>query len=461
LCYVACACWLLSARVARANGAFPGSQGIMTPDALPHEIVLATNFGLVLSEDDGKTWTWTCESTQSAYGSLYQMGPAPRNRIYTVALAGLAFTDDSSCTWNLAGGLAAGATVTDAFADPTNGDRVLSIVSQAGDAGVIYQVFESADAGSTLGTLRYAAPAGDHLSGIEIARSAPMTVYTTLTSGTTSLVPKLARSDDGGRTWMTHDLSAMLGAGVTSIRLISIDPQNPSTVFMRVASGMASLGTVEERIAVTTDSGASITTPLTLPGGNVQAFVRTPTGHLIVGGVLGLNPVAYRSTDGGASFQALPTPPFLSGLSARGTTVFGVTDNMKDGYAIATSADDGMTWQRLMSYADIAAIRACVMQSCQDDCLMRADLAQWPDTFCAATAPPPPADAGAGTPDASSTGTGGHAADAGAGGTAGSGGSSGGCHCATGSLATPGPGYAGVGALCIALVCWRRRRRSR
>jgi hypothetical protein len=456
LSFLACACWLLSARAAHANGAFPGSQSIITPDALPHEIVLATNFGLVLSEDDGKTWTWTCETAQSLNGSLYQMGPSPRNRSYTVALDGLAFTDDSSCTWNVAGGLGAGATVLDAFPDPTNGDRVLTIVSQPGDAGAIYQVFESADGGTTMGTLRYAAPAGDHLSGIEIARSAPMTVYTTLTSGTTSLAPKLARSDDGGRTWTVHDLSAMLGAGVTSIRLISVDPTNPDKVFMRVASGTGTAA--EERVAVTTDAGVSITTPLTLPGGNVQAFVRTTTGHLIVGGVLGLNPVAYRSIDGGVSFQALPTPPFLSGLSVRGGTVFGVTDNMKDGYAVATSADEGTTWQRLMSYADIAAIRTCVMQSCQADCLMRADMAQWPDTFCAATAPPPAVDAG--VPDASSAGTGGHAMDAGAGGTAGNGTtSSSGCHCATGDPTAPAAGYASAGALCVVLACWRRRRR--
>ncbi|MES1210484.1 MAG: hypothetical protein ABUS79_31475, partial [Pseudomonadota bacterium] len=36
---------------ARADGAFPNSQNIMTPAALPHEIVLGTNFGLVISTD--------------------------------------------------------------------------------------------------------------------------------------------------------------------------------------------------------------------------------------------------------------------------------------------------------------------------------------------------------------------------------------------------------------------------
>jgi hypothetical protein len=162
-----------------------------------------------------------------------------------------------------------------------NADRVLSIAPQ-GDAGSIYQVFESADGGTTLGTLRYAAPGGAHLSGIESARSAPMTVYLTLTTGTNPLVPKLARSIDGGMTFVVHDLSAMLGPGVTSIRLISVDPQNPDKVFMRVG---LEFNNAEERVAVTTDGGVSITTPVTLLGGNVS-FVRTRP-HLIVGGVLG------------------------------------------------------------------------------------------------------------------------------------------------------------------------------
>ena len=449
---------LLGARSARADGAFPDSLGIMTPDALPHEIVLATNFGLVISVDDGQTWTWACESTASANGSLYQMGPSPRNRIYTVAAAGLAYTDDSACTWTLASGGSANLTVLDAFVDPTNSDRVLSIVSENGDAGATYEVLESSDAGTTLGTLRYTAAAGDHLSGIEIARSAPQTVYLTLTSGTNPLVPKLAQSTNGGTSFPTHDLSAMLGPGVTSIRLIAVDPQNPGTVFMRVASYNPD-GGAQERIAVTTDGGASVTTPLALPGGNVQSFARLPNGHLLAGGVLGSTPVVYRSIDGGTTFQQLPTtPPFLKGLSARGGTVYGVADDVLDGYAIATSTDEGMTWTPVISYDQIQAIQTCVMQSCQNDCLMRADMGQWSQDFCAAAAPPPH-DAGTVT-DGATGGAGGHAAtDAstadGAGGATPA--KSSGCHCNVAS--SPAPAQLSGLALALAAVLARRRRR--
>src|SRR5262249_25612097 len=95
---------LLHAAAARGNGAFPDSQSIMTPDSRPHSIRLATNFGIISSDDDGATWVWSCEQAESSNGSLYQMGPAPKNRIYTVSSEGLAFSDNDSCGWSLAGG---------------------------------------------------------------------------------------------------------------------------------------------------------------------------------------------------------------------------------------------------------------------------------------------------------------------------------------------------------------------
>ena len=66
---------------AHANGAFPDSLNILTPATLPHETLLATNFGLVMSFDGEQTWTWSCEQTLNSFATLYQMGASPRNRI--------------------------------------------------------------------------------------------------------------------------------------------------------------------------------------------------------------------------------------------------------------------------------------------------------------------------------------------------------------------------------------------
>ena len=74
--------------VARANGAFPDSSGLLFPADRPELVVLATNFGLVTSEDGGTSWSWSCESELTTQGRLYQLGVP--GRLLGVGTRGLA-----------------------------------------------------------------------------------------------------------------------------------------------------------------------------------------------------------------------------------------------------------------------------------------------------------------------------------------------------------------------------------
>jgi hypothetical protein len=465
---------LLRTAPARADGAFPNSETIVTPDASPHEILLTTNFGIVRSVDDGTTWTWACEQQGNLNATVYQLGPPPLNRIFAVAFDGLtamtthlAYSDDSSCGWSTSGGMLEGTSVRDEFPDPTNANRVLAITGVAVDGGSpINKVVESTDGGATFGTLRYTGNPGDTITGLEIARSAPSTIYLTVTvKNGTALAPVLLQSTDGGTTWMRHDLSAMLAPGTRSISLISIDPTNPQKVFLRVGAGQ------DEGVAVTTDGGATVTTPLAFPGGIVTAYTRMASGTIIVGGAIGLDNVVFRSTDGGASFQQLPNPPqTMRALSSRGTTLYAVANNEVDTYAVGISADQGMTWQQFLTYDQITAIAGCLHDQCQTDCLARAGMNQWPADMCSATAPTSDGGtagtAGGGTGGGGTTGAGGSSGSAGSGGAPvdggppGGGGASG-CHCAAGPGTPPGA-WRWAGAAILALtVRPRRRRRTR
>jgi MYXO-CTERM domain-containing protein len=407
---------IFSPRPARADGAFPNTLSILTPEQLPNETLLATNFGLVMSFDHDQTWIYSCEQALNSFATLYQMGPPPLNRIYAVSQTSLVSSDDSSCTWKAS---AAGAV--DAFVDPTNANRVLAVVATSGDAGSVYSVVESADAGTTFPQLRYTAAAGDHITGVEIARSDPQTVYLTLTSGAT-YVPKVAVTSNGGGSWTLHDLSGSLAAGTYSIRLVSVDPTNAQKLILRVGSGSG------EALAISTNSGVSATTPLTFPGGVFTAFARMPSGSLIAGGVVGSTNVAYRSTDSGATFPPLPAVPFsFKAMSARGTTLYAALDNMSDAFAIETSPDEGMTWRPLMRFNKdvdggatgyIQAIQSCVMSYCQSDCQTRSSAELFSEDVCSAAVMPDPIDGGA----APGSGTGG---GTGQGGTRGTGGSTG------------------------------------
>jgi hypothetical protein len=376
----------VAAPPARADGALPDSLSILTPAGRPHDIALATNFGLVLSHDDGRRWVWSCEQAGNAYGILYQVGPAPRNRIFTIStdqhgVPQLGFSDDDSCTWGVATLADAPAPVVDAFPDPDDADRVLAVAVAPTDGGSVYQVRASNDGGATLPTLLYTAAGGDFITGLEIARGAPNTIVLTMGSGVPSM-PVLVRSTDGGSHWESHGLEG-LGANVT-VRLFAIDAQDPSRVFLRAGGG------VNDSVAVATIDAASVltvTTTLPFYNGVITSFARLANGHLFVGGTIGVAPVAFLSVDGGVSFQPLPPPPPLKGASARGDTLYAVTDETVAGFAIATSADEGQSWQPLMRYDQIAAIQGCAAALCQEDCAARATRAQWSTAFCAAPDP--------------------------------------------------------------------------
>lgn len=365
---------LTAATPARANGAFPDSQSILTPEDRPAEIVLVTNFGLISSTDDGKTWLWSCEQDGNALGAFYQLTPAPRNRLITVANQRLAYSDDASCGWATAGGAIVGQSITDAYLDPVSGTRVLAVA--ASDLG--YSVYQSTDAGSTFAPAMYQAAPGATIGGVEIARSDANVVY--IAQQSADGTPQLARSSDGGVHFTIHDLGADLGPG--QLRIIAIDPVDPNRVLLRF------LGAGAQSLALTIDGGASATKPVTV-NGNFNAYVRLSTGTILVAGVVDYSttPALFRSRDQGTSFEMVPHPPSLRALSQRGGRVFGAADNFGDGYAIGTSDDEGTTWQALITYANVNAINPCLKAACQSVCVAEVGMSLWSTDVCTAAAP--------------------------------------------------------------------------
>jgi hypothetical protein len=383
---------------ALANGAFPDSQTVLTPADRPNEILLVTNFGVVLSWDGGTSWQWSCERDANAFGVLYQLGPAPRRRLFTVANDKLAYSDDGTCGFSIAGGNLAGRVVTDVFPHPTDADRVLAV----GYADARYAVLASSDGGATFGPTLYEAAVGDGIGGVEIARSDPATIYVSMTAAG-EVRPKLARTRDGGANWAVRDFFADLGPGL--LRIIAVDSSDPEVVCLRF------LGTDTQAVAVTRDGGATVTTTLTVAG-NLTAFVRLATGTLLAAAAVegGTRHVLYRSRNDGGSFEEVTGAPRIRALSERGGVVYAATDNFGDGYALGTSKDEGTSWRAAMAYGDIEAILPCLRSDpiCQSTCRALAGAGEmsagviWADAVCA-THPPGPS-SGCGCAQAGSTG---------------------------------------------------------
>jgi MYXO-CTERM domain-containing protein len=434
---------LASTGRAQANGALPASLGILLPADQPQHVVLATNFGLIISQDGGASWLWTCEQAQTSFGYLYGVGPAPRDRFYGLSPdQGLAFSDNGSCSWRRAGGALASLVASDFFVDRTNPDHVLAVAASIDvDADAIGppSVFESTDGGDTFATTPlYTAPAGANIVSVEIARSNPMVVYLAMYT-TPDRHPRLLRSSDGGRTWVDRSIEA--GIGALEFRILTVDSNDPDVLYLRVrALGM-------ESVVVTRDAGMTFATPITVSGGNLSAFLQLASGTVLVAALVNLDAggatagMAYRSTNGGNTFVpwTLSPQPHILGLAERNGVLYIAGKNYSDGWALATSHDEGATVQPLSSYDDVRGIMSCAMNECGNACALVASQAIWTNDVCSGAL----LDAGTGTPDAGPPPPP----------------KSGGCHCAT---AGPSPrtvvaAWVFVGA---ALALRRRRRRG-
>ncbi len=396
---IACTVSGLASRTARANGAFPDAQGILTPGSRPNEITLVTNFGVVASRDGGHTWLWSCEQDTNSFGYLYQYNAAPQNRLFAVANQNLVFSDDATCGWSIANGMIAGLGATDFFPDPSDANRVLALAFDSKSS--TYVLLQSTDAGATFTSKLYTSDAKATMTGIEIARSDPKTIYVTLTAATTN-APMLGRSNDGGATWKFTDLTPVLGSGSPSI--IGVDPTNAQSVLLLFKATTQSL-------AQTQDGGNTVTLSMTTSGYFTSA-TRAGSGAILVSGIdVSTSPVLYRSTDHGVTFQSLGNqPPHVRGMSTRGNQIYAATDEFSDGYALGVSADDGMTWQSVLSYDHVAAILGCVKDACQATCATEvSSFGLWDMSVC--TADPPDggttsADAGTGGATPADAGTG-------------------------------------------------------
>src|SRR3954469_15276398 len=142
------AAMLAAASPARANGAFPDEFSLHFPANAPHRILIGSNFGLLVSEDDGATWRYSCEPWVTV-GSNDPLSPALVS-FYQVTADGALLADsgditrstDVACTWPKASGIVA---AQDIFADPNDPNLVLAILANTGGSSIV----ASHDGGAT------------------------------------------------------------------------------------------------------------------------------------------------------------------------------------------------------------------------------------------------------------------------------------------------------------------------
>ncbi len=334
--------WAMSAR-AHADGAFPDSFAMFAPADQPSVLRLATNFGLVLSSDDGMSWHYVCENAIISFANLYSQGPD--DALYAVSTLGLVSSRDGGCTFTSAQGSLTLSAVDDVFADPSNGMHVLAIARVIGDAGTATntRLYQSSDGGLTFGDAIYLPDAGQVMTGVEVARSDPDTIYLTMYQNGPH--PYVARSDDGGGSFTVID---EISTGVRFPRLLAVDPANPRRLFLRLG------GTDGDALGISEDGGVTVSLPLVVPG-QMTAFLLRADGTILLGDNSGM---AWRSTDNGATFSDWPIGLHLRGLAERGTRLYAVGDDVIDDAALSFS-DDEEHFTTILHFRDILGPLQC------------------------------------------------------------------------------------------------------
>jgi hypothetical protein len=337
---------LLLPCAALADGAFPDEFSIHFPAGQPQRILVGANFGLLVSEDDGASWRYSCEPYVTS-GSSAALSPALVSFYQVTAddavLAvsnNLTRSDDEGCTWPTSGGSIAGQVVTDVFPDPNDKNVVLGIVAQLQQTEVVI----SQDGGRTFGAALYATP--DVLTGVEFARSRPGTIYLTKVS-VDGKVSTLVRSSDYGLHWTETSIPA---PAYTEPRILSVDPENPDLVYLRLLTG------ITDSVGIAADGGTNFAIALTISGA-FTAFLRAGDGALYAGTMQG---DLYVRPAGSSTF-ARRAGPHLRCLGQRpGTTrIYACGDMTLDGFSVGSSDDDGQSFQRVMKFTELLGPLTC------------------------------------------------------------------------------------------------------
>jgi hypothetical protein len=375
---------LLGAAPASADGSYPGSRQILLPAERPEQIILATNFGLIFSEDSGKTWLFSCEQELSAYAGPYLLGAQGAQRIFAqTSGAGLIYSDDGSCSWQASRGALRDLLLLGFAVDPSSSQRVYAIAAPRYDLRNGVSIYVSDDGGRSFGEPVFTSPARSALLTVLVAPSQPSRLYATMFSAPENH-PILLRSDDSGEHWETAaDLVESLGEN--PFELLAIDPLDENRLYGRI------LGATAETLATSADGGQSFVQSVAIAG-KLTAFLKLASGTILVAGTVGVDGLAYRSKDGAATFEPWPGAPHVHALAERSGKLYVAGDVFADGYAIAESDDEGAHLRPLTGFNQVQAVKSCVADVCAESCAYYAGVGLWPQAVCGAVVTSPGAD---------------------------------------------------------------------
>jgi photosystem II stability/assembly factor-like uncharacterized protein len=342
---------VVAAGSADANGRFPRTASIGFRHGSDQHLILGTTFGLLLSEDDGKSWRWTCEKN-IGYGGTYDpvYAATSAGTLLATTFEGLSISTDGGCTWAFAEDPLTGHWVSDVLVAPDG-----AIWATTSSGGRDNDVYVSRDDGKTFASTKLhtdrawwrsirVAPTDEkrvYVSGYQLADP-------TIDAGA-STTPLLFRSDDAGETWTPIALSSDV---TVPIFLLGVSPTHPDLVFARTDDDPT------DRLLRSQDGARTFEEVATFQA-DILAFASLQGGKTFLVGTL--NQGVRISHDEGKTWQTPKEQPRMAcaGDRPQDGEIFACGSNFRpDLFALGRSGD-GETWSETVRFVEIGGELSC------------------------------------------------------------------------------------------------------
>jgi photosystem II stability/assembly factor-like uncharacterized protein len=362
-------------RVAFANGRFPQAQQLALDPNNPNHVVVQVTYGIIQTWDGGKNWQWSCEDAVG-YGTASTLDPPiavmSDGTLIAGVFNGLAVSSNMGCDYAFAQapGVAtcqstltglAGRYVIDVARQPTDATHAIAMSSNGcGVTTFDTRLWATTDNAKTWTQQGVPLPGSFLALTTDSAPTAPTTIYASgfRVVSATDYRGTIARSTDGGASWVTADIA---GSTSTSAPFIAaVDPNDDKTIYVRLASDQGQL-------LVSHDAGMTFTKVLDTQGKMLGFALSSDGKQVAVGGdtdgVLIANVSDFKFTQVSKIHNRC--------LTWSGRSLYACASEGLDGFTVGVSIDEGATFTPLYHLSCLAGPVGCpqdsaVSQKCQD-----------------------------------------------------------------------------------------------
>jgi len=328
---------LLTPTRGRANGRLPNTNQLVLHPTRPGVAVIRATFGLLLTDNDGASWTWVCE--QAVGFSGIQDPPVAWTEdgsLLVAANEGVAVTHDGGCSFAFVEQGLRGETIVDVTVDKADPKRAIVVTATPANEETNGQLFASPDNGRTWAALGTAFDRDVHAETVDLAPSHSQRIYVsgfTKTGGTREGVVLVSK--DSGSTW-TRTAVPLVGEE-TAPFLAAIDPQDPDRLYLRTDGATAG------RLLVSTDGGATFNLLVAVPA-PIKGFALSPDGSRVAFGSPSAKVGLQVAARGESVFQQR-SDEFI-GCLAWGPQGLDACRPLRE-WSASRSVDEGASWNTL------------------------------------------------------------------------------------------------------------------